>query len=108
MSLKNYIFSSINTKGAQDSDKFATIRLRSLRANKMDTDKKGAAEFSDVPVTNVTYETTTNAAVPGKMIQIFFGNFRNECIIKFCITIKKFSFATTITSRRCSRRIKLF
>lgn len=35
MSLKNYIFSSINTKGAQDSDKFATIRLKSLRAKNM-------------------------------------------------------------------------
>lgn len=35
MSLKNYIFSSINTKGAQDSDKFATIRLKSLRVKKM-------------------------------------------------------------------------
>lgn len=34
MSLKNYIFSSINTKGAQDSDKFATIRLKSLRVKK--------------------------------------------------------------------------
>lgn len=34
MSLKNYIFSSINTKGAQDSDKFATIRLKSLRGVK--------------------------------------------------------------------------
>lgn len=35
MSLKNYIFSSINTKGAQDSDKFATIRLKSLKVKKM-------------------------------------------------------------------------
>lgn len=32
MSLKNYIFSSINTKGGQDSDKFATIRFKSLRS----------------------------------------------------------------------------
>lgn len=35
MSLKHYIFSSINTKGAQDSDKFATIRLKSLRVKNM-------------------------------------------------------------------------
>lgn len=28
MSLKNYIFSSINTKGLQDSDKFATLRRK--------------------------------------------------------------------------------
>lgn len=35
MSLKNYIFSSINTKGAQDSDKFATIRLKSLKNKTM-------------------------------------------------------------------------
>lgn len=28
MSLKNYIFSSINTKGYQDSEKFATLRKR--------------------------------------------------------------------------------
>lgn len=34
MSLKNYIFSSINTKGALDSDKFATIRLKSFKRRK--------------------------------------------------------------------------
>lgn len=35
MSLKNYIFSSINTKGAQDSEKFATIRLKSQKRKNM-------------------------------------------------------------------------
>lgn len=39
MSLKNYIFSSINTKGAQDSEKFATIRLKNLQRAGIKLDK---------------------------------------------------------------------
>lgn len=35
MSLKNYIFSSVNIKGVQDSDKFATIRIRSPKSARM-------------------------------------------------------------------------
>lgn len=35
MSLKNYIFSSVNTKGGQDSDKFATIRVKPKKKNNM-------------------------------------------------------------------------
>lgn len=50
MSLKNYIFSSINTKGAQDSDKFATIRLKSSRVKKMAI--KGELEGSAPSRTN--------------------------------------------------------
>lgn len=35
MSLKNYIFSSVNTKGGQDSDKFATIRVKPKKKTNM-------------------------------------------------------------------------
>lgn len=53
MSLKNYIFSSINTKGAQDSDKFATIRLKSLRVKKM------AVSSDDNPAPIIAHGTAT-------------------------------------------------
>lgn len=65
MSLKNYIFSSINTKGGQDSDKFATIRFKSLKGMEQKNGDGGAAvaprptpaATNDAPTINVT--TTT-------------------------------------------------
>lgn len=58
MSLKNYIFSSINTKGAQDSDKFATIRLKSLK-------NKTMAVTSDE---NSTAQNRTETSVTGQTV----------------------------------------
>lgn len=56
MSLKNYIFSSINTKGGQDSDKFATIRFKSLRS--MET-KNGDGAAAGGRNDGTTINTTT-------------------------------------------------
>lgn len=68
MSLKNYIFSSINTKGAQDTDKFATIRFSSSKKGKMMTTNNGdnttVAELNS-PMANDN-ATSTNANVTGK------------------------------------------
>lgn len=57
MSLKNYIFSSINTKGGQDSDKFATIRFKSLRS--MEAKNGDGVSGVGRPVTAVTNDTAT-------------------------------------------------
>lgn len=69
MSLKNYIFSSINTKGGQDSDKFATIRFKSLRSMEVKNGDGVAAVGRSMPaVTNdgTTINTTTTTAL-GKL-----------------------------------------
>lgn len=72
MSLKNYIFSSINTKGAQDSDKFATIRLKSSKRNKMtvaiNTDTNGAnnAVTPEPQQQSIQTNTTANASDKAK------------------------------------------
>lgn len=69
MSLKNYIFSSVNTKGSQDSDKFATIRLKSRKAKKMTAinEENGAANAttaSDVASPPLPAQTVVNANSP--------------------------------------------
>lgn len=67
MSLKNYIFSSINTKGEQDSDKFATIRLKSLKKNMATAaDENTTPNRAEVSVTtqNVTKTPETNGTAP--------------------------------------------
>lgn len=58
MSLKNYIFSSVNTKGGQDSDKFATIRIKSHRRKKM------TAINEENGATNATVASDTAAPPP--------------------------------------------
>lgn len=67
MSLKNYIFSSINTKGGPDSDKIATIRLKSLR--NMETKNGDGAAAGGRPMQPVTNDVATvNIATPsGKL-----------------------------------------
>lgn len=67
MSLKNYIFSSINTKGEQDSDKFATIRLKSLKKNMANAaDENTTPNRAEVSVTNqnVTKTPESNGTAP--------------------------------------------
>lgn len=68
MSLKNYIFSSINTKGAQDSGKFATIRFTSSKKREMmakNGDNTTVAEPNPPANDNAT---PTNANVTGNVI----------------------------------------
>lgn len=63
MSLKNYIFSSINTKGGQDTEKFGTIRIKSSRRKMVTKNGDGTTVGqSEPPTIDVT---TTNANVSG-------------------------------------------
>lgn len=63
MSLKNYIFSSINTKGCVDSDKFASIRLKPKMTSPSEESGSAAASRSQVaPADQTATVTTSNGA----------------------------------------------
>lgn len=83
MSLKTYIFSSINTKGGPDSDKFATIRFTSLRS--METkngDGNAAVEKPTQTVTNdvAPVNTTTSS---GKINESLHTHTQNVLFMRF-------------------------
>lgn len=75
MSLKNYIFSSINTKGGQDSDKFATIRFKSLKSMDVKNgDGVEAGKWPTLPASNdaAIINTTTTTELGKCMAYIIY------------------------------------
>lgn len=64
MSLKNYIFSGVITKGGQDSDKFATIRVKPKKEAKMAAKAKNAEDVDDATVIRTPTAVAPATATP--------------------------------------------
>lgn len=61
MSLKNYIFSSINTKTAKETEKFATIRVKKRKPKRMTVVNEENGSFRPTTDRNDTIATTATS-----------------------------------------------